>query len=295
MNNRWQQIERMYHAALEREESQRAAYLHEVCAGDDDLRREVESLLAQEKRGDGFLESPAIEVAARAMAKDSGQLLKGRQLGSYKIVSLLGVGGMGEVYQARDSKLSRDVAIKVLPAAFVHDSERLARFQREARMLAALNHPNIASIHGLEQSEGVLYLVMELLPGQTLAERANTSGLKVAEALKVAGQIAEALEAAHEKGVIHRDLKPANVKVTPEGRVKVLDFGLAKSLEIAGAAPGASQSPTVAGLTQAGVVLGTPSYMSPEQARGKPVDRRADIWVFGCVLYETLAGRRAFE
>src|SRR5216683_2693695 len=145
MSDRWQQSERMYHAALEREESQRAAYLHEVCAGDDALRQEVESLLAQEKRGDGFLESPALEVAARAMAKDSRLSLKGQQLGSYKIISLLGAGGMGEVYQARDSKLNRDVAIKVLPAGITHDAEKLSRFQREARMLAALNHPNIAT------------------------------------------------------------------------------------------------------------------------------------------------------
>src|SRR5216683_2369798 len=295
MSDRWQQIERMYHAALEREESQRAAYLHEVCAGDDDLRREVESLLAQEKRGDGFLESPAIEVAARAMAKDSGQLLKGRQLGSYKIVSLLGVGGMGEVYQAHDTKLNRDVAIKVLPAAFVHDSERLARFQREARMLAALNHPNIATINGLEQSEGVHYLVMELVPGQTLAERVSAGSLKIEEALKVAAQIAEALEAAHEKGVIHRDLKPANVKVTPEGRVKVLDFGLAKAFAGDGELD-LSNAPTLTAMgTEEGRILGTPAYMSPDQARGKPVDKRTDIWAFGCVLYELLTGKEAFR
>ena len=180
---RWQKIEKLYHAALEREESQRAAYLHEVCAGDDALRQEVESLLAQEKRGDGFLESPALEVAARAMAKDSRQSLNGQQLGCYKIVSLLGAGGMGEVYQARDTKLGRDVAIKVLPAGFVHDAERLARFQREARMLASLNHPNIATIHGLEQSDGVHYLVMELVPGHTLGERISGGALKIEEAL----------------------------------------------------------------------------------------------------------------
>jgi hypothetical protein len=198
---RWQKIEQLYHATLEREESQRTAYLHEVCTGDDALRREVESLLGQEKRGDGFLESPAIEVAARAMAKDSRQSLNGQQLGSYKILSLLGAGGMGEVYQARDTKLGRDVAIKVLPSAFVHDPDRLSRFQREARMLAALYHPNIATIYGLEQSEGAHYLVMELVPGHTLAERVSSGVLKIEEALKVAAQIAEALEAAHEKGV----------------------------------------------------------------------------------------------
>src|SRR6266852_190790 len=172
-------------------------------------------------------------------------LTPGTRLGPNEILCAIGVGGMGEVYQAHDTKLGRDVAIKVLPAAFVHDAERLVRFQQEARMLAALNHPYIATIHGLEQSEGVHYLVMELVLGQTLAERANTSGLKVAEALKLAVQIAEALEAAHEKGVIHRDLKPGNVKITPEGRVKVLDFGLAKAIEdpLPGVDP--SNSPTL--------------------------------------------------
>jgi eukaryotic-like serine/threonine-protein kinase len=225
---RWQKIERLYHAALERDQSQRAGYLHEVCAGDDALRWEVESLLAQESRADRLLETPALEVAAKVLAEHKGHSsLMGKQLGSYKIHSLLGAGGMGEVYQARDSKLGRNVAIKVLPAAFINDPERLSRFQREARMLASLNHPNIATIYGLEQSEGAHYLVMELVPGQTLAERITAGAVKIEEALKVGGQIAEALEAAHEKGVIHRDLKPANVKVTPEGRVKVLDFGLA--------------------------------------------------------------------
>jgi Tol biopolymer transport system component len=292
---RWQKIEQLYHAALEREESQRAAYLHEVCAGDDALRREVESLLAQEKRRDGFLESPAMEVAARAMAKDSPQSLKGQQLGSYKIVSLVGAGGMGEVYQAHDTKLGRDVAIKVLPAAFVHDVDRLARFQREARMLAALNHPNIATIHGLEQSDGVHYLVMELVPGHTLAERVSSGGLKIEEALKLGVQITEALEAAHEKGVIHRDLKPANVKVTPDGRVKVLDFGLAKAFA-GDFGQDLSSAATLSAMgTEEGMVLGTPAYMSPEQARAKPVDKRTDIWAFGCVLYELLTGKRAFR
>src|SRR5712664_1072527 len=189
-SERWQKIEQLYHAALEREESQRAAYLYEVCAGDDTLRREVESLLAQEKRGDGFLESPAVEVAAKMMAMDANRSLSGQQLGSYMIVSLLGAGGMGEVYQAHDTKLGRDVAIKVLPPAFAHDPDRLSRFQREAKMLASLNHPNIATIFGLEQSDGVNYLVMELVPGETLAERVSAGALKIEEALKLGVQIA---------------------------------------------------------------------------------------------------------
>jgi len=292
---RWQQIEQLYHAALEHEESQRAAYLQEVCAGDDALRREVDSLLAQEIRGDALLESPAVEVAASAMARDSRRSLIGQQLGCYKIVFLVGAGGMGDVYQAHDTKLNRDVAIKVLPAAFINDPERLSRFQREARTLAALNHPNIATIHGLERADGVNYLVMELVPGHTLAERVSSGALQIAEALKVAAQIAEALEAAHEKGVIHRDLKPANVNVTPEGRVKVLDFGLAKAFAGDGELD-LSKPPTLTAMgTEEGRILGTPAYMSPEQARGKPVDKRTDIWAFGCVLYELLTGRQAFH
>jgi eukaryotic-like serine/threonine-protein kinase len=222
-------------------------------------------------------------------------ILPGRRLGHYEITSAIGAGGMGEVYRARDSKLGRDVAIKVLPEAFAHDADRLSRFQREAKMLAALNHPNIATIYGLEQSGGVNYLVMELIPGETLAERVSGGELKIEEGLKLGAQIAEALEAAHEKGVIHRDLKPANVKVTPEGRVKVLDFGLAKAYAGDGEMD-LSNAPTLTAMgTEEGKILGTPAYMSPEQARGKPVDKRTDIWAFGCVLYELLTGKVAFR
>jgi serine/threonine protein kinase len=293
---RWQKVEQVYHAALERAENQRAAYLREACAGDDALRHEVESLLAQRTAAGSFLEAPAIEVAAEALAEDRNQSsLLGKQLGSYKIVSLLGAGGMGEVYQAHDAKLGREVAIKILPAAFVHDPERLSRFRREARMLASLNHPNIAAIHGLEQADAVHYLVMELVPGQTLAERVSGGALKIEEALKVAAQITEALEAAHERGVIHRDLKPANVKVTPEGRVKVLDFGLAKAFASEGGLDLSNAATLTAMGTEDGRIMGTPAYMSPEQARGKPVDKRTDIWAFGCVLYEMLTGKDAFR
>ena len=219
----------------------------------------------------------------------------GTQLGQYEILSAIGAGGMGEVYEARDSKLGRNVAIKVLPEAFADDHDRLSRFQREARMLAALNHPNIATIYGFDQSDGVHYLVMELVPGHTLAERITLGPFAIAEALKIGGQIAEAMEAAHEKQVIHRDLKPANVKVTPEGRVKVLDFGLAKAFD-SDPEQSLQSAPTLTSMgTEDGRILGTPTYMSPEQARGKPVDKRTDIWAFGCVLYEMLAGRRAFQ
>src|ERR1700732_2679760 len=219
----------------------------------------------------------------------------GTLLGPYKILSAIGAGGMGEVYEARDNKLERNVAIKVLPEAFAHDGERLSRFQREARMLAALNHPNIATIFGLEQSDGVHFLVMELVPGQTLAERLTIGPVGIEEALKIGGQIAEALEAAHEKRVIHRDLKPANVKVTPEGRVKVLDFGLAKAFAGDGGLDLSDSATLTAMGTEEGMVLGPPAYMSPEQARAKPVNKRTDIWAFGCVLYELLTRKRAFR
>src|ERR1700752_3788395 len=221
----------------------------------------------------------------------------GTRLGSYELAAQIGAGGIGEVYQAHDTKLGRDVAVKVLPEAFAHDAERLSRFQREAKMLAALNHSNIATIHGLEQSGGTSYLVMELVSGETLADRGKREGaVPVEEALTIAKQIAEALEAAHEKGIIHRDLKPANVKVTPEGKVKVLDFGLAKAFEGDPANEDPSNSPTLShAATMQGMILGTAAYMSPEQARGKAVDKRTDIWAFGCVLYELLTGKQAFQ
>jgi serine/threonine protein kinase len=219
------------------------------------------------------------------------------RLGSYEILSSIGAGGMGEVYRARDTKLGRDVAIKVLPDAFAHDAERMARFEREAQVLASLNHPNIATIHGLEESNGVRALVMELVEGPTLADRIAQQGpLPLDEALSLAKQIAEGLEYAHDKGVIHRDLKPANIKITADGRVKLLDFGLAKAVEEVPPQGNPSVSPTLTMQgTRAGVILGTAAYMSPEQARGKQVDKRADIWAFGVVLYEMLKGKRLFD
>jgi len=225
-------------------------------------------------------------------------LTPGTRIGSYEIAEQIGVGGMGEVYRATDAKLGRAVAIKVLPDSVAQDSERLARFDREARTLASLNHPNIAAIYGLEDAEGSKALVMELVEGPTLADRIAEGVIRVDEALPIGRQIAEALEAAHEQGIIHRDLKPANVKVRPDGTVKVLDFGLAKVMEPAGAMSSSqSMSPTITtpAMTQAGLILGTAAYMSPEQARGKPADKRADVWAFGAVLYEMLAGRPAFK
>ncbi len=219
----------------------------------------------------------------------------GRTLSHYKVLEKIGEGGMGEVYLAKDTKLDREVAVKVLPRAFSENKERLARFEREAKLLASMNHPNIAAIHELEESDGVHFLALEYVPGETLAERIRRGPVPIDEALPLFQQIAEGLEAAHEKGVIHRDLKPANIKVTPEGKVKVLDFGLAKAM--AGETPTQqlSESPTITrDATETGVLLGTAPYMSPEQARGKAADKRTDIWAFGCCLYEALTGKAAY-
>ena len=228
-------------------------------------------------------------------------LVPGTRLGVYEVTAQIGAGGMGEVYRATDTNLKRAVAIKVLPAAVGGDADRLARFQREAEVLAALNHPNIAAIYGLEKTPAFTALVMELVEGEDLSQRIARGAIPLDEALPIARQIADALEAAHEQGIIHRDLKPANIKVREDGTVKVLDFGLAKLVEAPGAgssAAGLSQSPTItspAMMTGVGVLLGTAAYMSPEQARGRVVDKRADIWAFGCVVFEMLAGQRPFE
>jgi serine/threonine protein kinase len=225
-------------------------------------------------------------------------LTPGTRLGPYEITAQIGAGGMGEVYLARDTNLDRHVAIKILPEAVAQDPERLARFEREAKTLASLNHPNIAIIHGLENADGVRALVMELVEGPTLADRIAQGPIPVDDALPIAKQIAEALEVAHEQGIIHRDLKPSNIKLRPDGTVKVLDFGLAKALEpVAAMGRDATLSPTItspAMMTGVGVLLGTAAYMSPEQAKGRPADKRSDIWAFGCVFYEMLSGKRAF-
>jgi len=287
---RWAAVERLYHSALQRDASERERFLAEACAGDDALRGEVKSLLAHDGSA-AFLSTPAAVQAGHVMP--SG-LSIGHTVGQYVISAHLGAGGMGEVYRARDQKLGRDVAIKILPTVFTSDQERLARFAREARILAALNHPHIGAIYGVEDTGPVRALVLELVDGPTLADRIQHGRIPVAEALKIARQIADALEAAHEKGIVHRDLKPANIKVTPDGVVKVLDFGLAKAASgDTGADPSQSPTITVAG-TREGVLLGTAAYMSPEQARGQTVDKRTDIWAFGCVLYEMLTGRAAF-
>src|SRR2546422_3177944 len=219
----------------------------------------------------------------------------GTQLGSMEVTALIGRGGMGEVYRVRDTKLKREVAIKILPDEFSRDGDRVSRFQREAEVLASLNHPNIAGIYDLQEASGSRYLVLELVEGETLADRIARGPIPVEEALEIAKHICEALEAAHEKGIVHRDLKPANVKITPEGKVKVLDFGLAKAISGTATATTLSNSPTLVSGTMGGAIIGTAAYMSPEQARGREAGQRSDIFAFGCVLYEMLTGEQAFN
>jgi Tol biopolymer transport system component/predicted Ser/Thr protein kinase len=273
---RLRQIEELYHSAREREPNERAAFLAQACRGDEELRQEVAQLLAQLASSDNMLDSPAADLLASSTV---AQLTTGTQIGPYKIEAALGAGGMGEVYRAVDTRLKRTVAIKVAKENFGE------RFEREARAIAALNHPNICTLYDV----GPNYLVMELIEGPTLAERIQQGPVPLEEALGIAKQIADALEAAHEKGVVHRDLKPGNIKIKPDGIVKVLDFGLATQIV---AREGEETTET---MTAPGTILGTVAYMSPEQAQGKPVDKRADIWAFGAVLYEMLTGHRTFQ
>lgn len=298
---RWKHVEALYHATRAKPPADRAAFLAAACPDDHALRLNVESLLSESASDDGFLVEPVLAIPPDANTPAAPGAMVGRSLAGYELLALLGAGGMGEVYRARDDKLGRDVAIKILPAAFTSHPERLARFEREARMLAALNHPNICTIHGFEDAAGVRFLILELVEGVTLADaiaqagraRPDSGAMPFAQVRRVARQIAEALEVAHDKGIVHRDLKPANIKITPDGAVKVLDFGLAKAVDGDVASPNLSSAPDEAGL-RPGAVVGTAAYMSPEQARGQAVDKRTDIWAFGCVLYEMLTGRVAF-
>ena len=293
-SDRWSRVEALYHAARARSAGERAAFLDAACNGDAELRREVESLLAQPTSDGDFLGEGAVAAAAHLITNPGATVMIGRRIGAYQLQTLLGAGGMGEVFRARDTQLGRDVAIKILPRVFSSDPERRARFEREARMLATLNHPHIGAIYGVVDAEGVRALVLELVEGDTLADRLQRGPVPVTEALSIARQIADALDAAHEKGIIHRDLKPANIKITPDGVLKVLDFGLAKAGSEGGAAD-LTHSPTMTvGGTRDGIILGTAAYMSPEQARGRVVDKRTDVWAFACVLYEMLTGRLVF-
>ena len=285
---RWRRAEELFHAALEHSPETRRAFLDSACGQDTELRRQVDLLVSAEENAGSFLhEAGGSNPTATMHAAGS---LVGRQFGHYRILSPLGVGGMGEVYRAHDTTLSRDVALKTLPHEFARDDERVSRFRREARTLASLNHPHIAAIYGLEEFDGTDFLVLELVEGK------HPSGpLPIAEVLRIGEQITEALAAAHARGIIHRDLKAANIKITPEGQVKVLDFGLAKAVDgLADHRPAAAG--TMNGLESvAGHIVGTPAYMSPEQARGEQVDQRTDVWSFGCLLYELFTGKRIFR
>jgi serine/threonine protein kinase len=283
-------ISRLFHAAVARSPGERLPFVAEACGADESLKREIESLLAADVGAAGFLDRPAADVLAHETA-DAARFAETR-LGKYEIDALIGAGGMAEVYRARDVHLGRDVALKILPPRFADDPARLARFTREARLLASLNHPRIAAIHGLEQVDSCLFLVLELVEGQTLADRLAHGPIPIDDAVTLAAQMADALEAAHRRGIVHRDLKPTNIALTADGSVKLLDFGIAK--DMAGAVTGIDGQ-SERNISVAGLIVGTAAYMSPEQARGRAVDQRTDVWAFGCVLYEMLTGVPAFR
>jgi serine/threonine protein kinase/lipopolysaccharide biosynthesis regulator YciM len=295
---RWKQIEQLYHAALERDGDERASFLAEACSGDASLLGEVERLLAANERADGFLDTPALELEAKNLAAERSTsslgIRVGQMLGSYLVLSHLGAGGMGEVWRARDTRLDREVAIKVLPASLANDIDRLRRFEQEARATSALNHANILTIYDIGKHEGVPFIVAELLEGAELREQLKDGPLQIRRSVAFAHQIVEGLEAAHEKGIVHRDLKPENIFVTRSGRVKILDFGIAK-LSLPNPAQVDLEASTKIQLTNPGMILGTVGYMSPEQVRGREVDHRSDLFSFGVILYEMLTGRRAFR
>jgi len=292
---RSQQIEQLYHQARERDPRDRAAFLEQACAGDAALRRELESLLAEDDRVRSFLETPALELAKKMSGEESGQSMIGRQFGPYSVVSLLAKGGMGEVYRARDTQLQRDVALKVLPKIFASDAERLARFQREAQVLAALNHPNIAQIYGLEGTGTSRCIVMELVDGTTLRDLLADGPLPLKRTMHIGVQVADGLAKAHGAGIVHRDLKPENVMITRDGVAKILDFGLAKLAEPEVDNEDTGDAVTLGTRTEAGAILGTPGYMSPEQASGRSADFRSDQFSFGAIVYEMVTGKRAFQ
>src|ERR1019366_1192677 len=307
-SERWKQVDGVLQSVLDHPPEERDAFLRHACAGDEALEREVRSLLTSEEQAGGFLQNPAIEVAAGALARrsldrsidaqESADVMVGRPISHYRIVEKLGGGGMGIVWKARDTRLDRFVALKFLPAAKMSDPERKRRFVLEARAASALNHPNIITIYDIGQAgpEGhpADFIAMEFVAGKALDQLIDRKGLRLSETLHYATQVADALAAAHAAGIVHRDLKPGNVMVNESGCVKVLDFGLAKLTEQGGTGAFRGAEVSVAPKTDEGMIVGTVSYMSPEQAEGKKVDARTDIFSFGAVLYEMITGRRAF-
>src|SRR5262245_14446962 len=299
--NRWEQINRIYDAAVDVEEKKRASFLEEACGEDAELRQEVESLLAYDRQAKHFINQPALQATAEKLASEPPSLV-GRRLGPYQIQSVLGAGGMGEVYKARDTRLNRTVAIKVLPRYLSERADLRQRFEREARAIAGLNHPNICALYDVGREEGIDFLVMEYVEGETLSHRLRKGPLPTEQLLRTAVDIATALDQAHRQGVIHRDLKPGNIMLTKAG-AKLLDFGLAKRAAREGETPGEpargdARPPTETkseSLTEEGMILGTLEYMAPEQVEAKETDTRTDIFALGVVIYEMATGRKAFE
>src|SRR5262245_26812825 len=293
---RWRQVEEIFYAALDRPIDERPAFANQACGSDDSLRKEVEALLNANAKADGYLSKLAMKVAAGHAESHAHTSLIGRQISHYQILDLLGVGGMGEVYEARDARLDRPVAIKVLSRRIAEDPLGRMRFEREAKVISQLNHPHICALYDIGKEQDVSYIVIELVQGESIDQRVTRQPIPVQQALPLFDQIADALQAAHEKGIVHRDLKPANIKITPAEKIKVLDFGLAKALPQDNAASDISDLPTVTiHETETGIILGTAAYMSPEQARGKTLDHRTDVWAFGCCLYQALTGKVAFH
>src|SRR5438105_2489214 len=292
---RWQQVNDLFQSAAERAPEERASFLDEGCRGDEGLRREVESLLTSYERAENFIESPAFEVAPELLTNDRPGALVGELIGHYRIASLIGVGGMGEVYLARDERLGRKVALKLLPERLTVDETQLSRFKTEARSASALNHPNILTVYEIGAEGNRQFIATEFIEGITLRASLTRERMNLHDALEIAVQVASALAAAHETGVVHRDMKPENIMLRPDGYVKVLDFGIAKLTEPR-LVPDLDEVGTTAVLqTRAGLVLGTARYMSPEQTRGQTVDARSDIWSLGVVIYEMIAGIPPFH
>ena len=289
---RYRQIGEIYHAAVAVEAQKRAAFLDDVCAGDAELRSEVESLIASHDQAADFIDAPALAVAAELLAETDADALIGQTIARYRIDSLLGAGGMGRVYLADDTVLGRRVALKFLPEYFTNDKNQVQRFRQEAHAASALNHPNILTVYEVGQVNGTEFMATEYVEGETLRARLRSGPFTPREALNVATQIADALVAAHEAGIVHRDIKPENVMLRHDGYVKVLDFGLAKLTENLAIIGSLSTGSSIR--TNPGVVMGTARYMSPEQARGGEIDERTDIWSLGVVLYEMLTGRAPF-
>ncbi|MCA1625574.1 MAG: protein kinase [Acidobacteria bacterium] len=291
---KWHEVKEIFYAALQRAPEEREQFLNQSCAGDDHLRREVELLLSSSEAAGSFMQSPAVGEIAEAIAGNKEKLLVNQTLRHYKILKLLGVGGMGEVYLAEDTRLERKVALKVLPSAFAEDAERMRRFVREAKAASALNHPNILTIYETGETDNTNYIASEYVEGETLTERLRRESLSLKAALDAAVQITSALQAAHGAKIVHRDIKPDNVMIRPDGVVKLLDFGIAKLTEKKPKLIDAEDATAIKTNTTPGMIIGTANYMSPEQARGQKVDARSDIFSFGLVLYEMLSGKRAF-